>query len=277
MNQLRRRYPSDLTDQQWELIKGLIPAARSGGRPRTASNREILNAIFYVIRTGCAWRYLPNDFPKWQTVYEYFNRWTDLGIWEKLCDRLRGKFRQKKNHHKVPSAVVIDSQSVKAHYGEKRGYDGFKKVRGRKRHILVDTMGNLLAVRVTPANVGDSADGIKVLEKKEKFLKRRGLQAVFVDGGYRNKFEDEVFKKFKAEVKVIKGKVEVQQSKRPQDKGSKRKVMIKQNLRPIRWVVERTIAWFNHFRRLARDFEKKTCNSEATIYLAMISMLMRKK
>lgn len=277
MNQQRRLYPSDLTNQQWKLIKNLLPTARSGGRPRKISNREIVNAIFYVIRTGCAWRYLPNDFPHWRTVYDYFVSWTELGVWEKVSDCLRAKFRKKSKRHKIPSAVAIDSQSVKAHYGESRGYDGFKKVRGRKRHLLVDTMGNLLAVRVTAANVGDSADGIKVLEKKEKFLKKRGLQAVYVDGGYRHKFEDEVFKRFRARVKIIKGKVTVKPSLRPQDKGSKRKVVTRQNLRPIRWVVERTIAWLNHYRRLTRDFEKKVCHSEATIYLATISMLLRKK
>lgn len=271
----RKEYPSDLTEHQWKSIKRFIPKSRKGGRPRTTDVREVVNAILYTIRTGCAWRYLPSDFPKWQTVYDYFRHWSEGGVWEKLCHYLTKKVRKKAGRKKYPSAIMIDSQSVKAQFGESRGYDGFKKVRGRKRHIMVDAMGTVIGVRVTPANVGDSKDGIKLLEESKKQIKKH-LKVIYVDGGYRDKFEGEVLKKFKAKVKIIKAKTVIRASTRPQDKGSKRKVIIRPNIRPMRWIVERTIAWFNHFRRLAKDFERKTSHSKTMIYIAMTSMLLRK-
>ncbi len=271
----RKEYPSDLTEQQWQSIRRFFPRPRKGGRPRTTDVREVANAIFYLARSGIAWRYLPEEFPKWQTVYDYFRQWTETGIWKKICSTLTTQVRKKNGHEEHPSVVIIDSQSIKAHYGESRGYDGFKKVRGRKRHVMVDAMGTILNVRVGSAGVGDVTEGLNLLDDKSKFLKKR-LDTIYVDGGYRHRFEAEVFKKFKAKVKIIRGKVEIEPSKKPQSKGAKIRVLKKNNLTPTRWIVERTISWFNHYRRLTRDYERKTLHSEAMIYIGMISMLMRK-
>lgn len=272
----RTEYPSNLTEQQWELIKNILPKPRQGGRPRTIDVRQVMNAILYLNRSGCAWRYLPKDFPKWQTVYDYFSRWRTSGVWEKICAHLAKLVRWQQGREESPSVVIIDSQSAKAQYGESRGYDGFKKVRGRKRHILVDTLGIIHGVKVSAANLGDSGEGIDVVLKKQSFLKVRGLQAIYADGGYREKFEDQIFRTFKTRPTIVKGKVTIIPSSNPKHKGSKRKVITSSNLAPKRWIVERTFAWFNHYRRLARDFERKTSNSESMVYLAMSQILLKK-
>jgi putative transposase len=272
----RKEYPSDLTEQQWEIIKDLLPKPRRGGRPRTTDVREVINAIFYLNRSGCAWRYLPREFPKWQTVYDYFSRWKAQGLWENICAHLAKLARVKIGREETPSVVIIDSQSAKAHFGEHRGYDGFKKVRGRKRHILVDTLGILHGVKVGPANLADDKPGMDVIWKKQELLEKRGLKAVYADGGYRTWFECQVFGTFKTWPTIIKGKKVKQAHPNPTWKGSKVNVITHQNLTPKRWIVERTIAWFNHYRRLTRDYERKTCNSETMLYLAMTQILLRK-
>lgn len=272
----RKEYPSDLTEQQWEFIRDLLPKPRQGGRPRTIDVRAVVNAILYLNRSGCAWRYLPKDFPKWPTVYDYFSRWKSGGVWEKICAHLARLVRLQAGREETPSVVIIDSQSSKAHFGEKRGYDGFKKIRGRKRHILVDTLGILHGVKVTPANVGDSKPGIELILEKKSLLDERGLQTIYADGGYKSSFEYRLFSIFGKWPTIIKGKVTKKVSPLPQSKYAKIKVVVGTNLAPKRWIVERTIAWFNHFRRLARDFEKTTSNSEAMIYLAMTQILLRR-
>jgi putative transposase len=238
--------------------------------------REVINAIFYLNRSGCAWRYLPKGFPKWRTVYEYFKTWSELGLWEELCARLARQARVKAGRTETPSVVIVDSQSSKAHFGEERGYDGYKKVRGRKRHIMVDTLGILHGVKVSAANVGDSRDGAEVIIRKKNLLNEKGLAAVYADGGYRSPFDLEIFRHFKTWPTIVKGAVTTIKSPRAKDQGSKRKVITGSNLAPQRWVVERTIAWFNHYRRLARDFERKTSISEGMIYLAMTQMLLKR-
>lgn len=276
MNQQGRSYPSDLTNQQWESIKDLIPTARRGGRRRTTDIRKVIDAFFYLNRTGCGWRYLPKEFPPWPTVYDYFTKWRISGVLENILMYLARVVRVNSGRDETPSVLIIDSQTAKAHFGESRGYDGFKKIRGRKRHIIVDTLGIIHGVRVSPANVGDVKDGLELLRMKKESLEKRGLLAIYADGGYRNKFEDKVFEMFKTRPIILRSKVVRTTSPRAIDKYSKINTVARNNLAPTRWIVERTFAWFNHYRRLARDFEKKTAHSEAMINLAMTQILLRK-
>lgn len=265
-----------MTNQQWECIKHFIPAARHGGRKRTTDVRKVLDAVFYLNRTGCGWRYLPKEFPPWPTVYDYFSRWRAAGVLERVREQLSRHARRLAGKSEVPSVIIIDSQSAKAHFGETRGYDGFKKVRGRKRHIIVDTLGIIQGVRVTAANVGDVSEGVELLKARKLFLDQRGVQAIYADGGYRHKFETAMIETFQTKPVIIQGKTKLVTSTKPNARHAKREKVLRTNLKPTRWIVERTFAWFNHYRRLARDFERTTAASEAMINLAMTQILLRK-
>lgn len=259
MSQKRRRYPSDLTDQQWEIIKDLIPVARSGGRPRTTDVRSVINAILYLTRTGCAWRYLPKEYPPHKTVYDYFSRWKLLGVWRKIHTSLAKEVRKSKGRGHNPSTVIIDAQSVKAQYGEERGWDGFKKVRGRKRQVVVDTMGILWGASGHAANIGENRRGFDAVEN---YLAEKQPERILGDYSYsKTPFDVQVFKKWGIWPETRKGK--------------KTRVFVS-NLKPQRWIVERTFAWFNNFRRLNRDYERTTANSITFLYISQIPLLLNR-
>ncbi len=255
----KKIYPSDLTDSQWHHIKELFETENRFGRPRELDLRRVVEAILYLLTTGCQWRYLPQEFPKWQSVYYYFRKWEADGTWILIHERLRSEVRRKSGKHKHPTAGVIDSQSVKTvGVSSCFGYDAGKKVKGRKRHILVDTLGLLLVVAVTVADVQDR-DGAKLLFGKLSGSCKK-LRRIWVDGGYRGELLDWVKANFKFVLAVV--------LRSDEQKGF--------CVLPRRWVVERTFAWLNHHRRLSKDYEVFSKTSETFILIAMTRLMLRR-
>ena len=252
-------YPTDMTDRQWNHIRRLIPPAKPGGRPRELDMRLVVNAIFYVVVGGIQWRMLPKEYPKWQSVYYYFRLWRDDGTWQRIHDTVRSQVRQRKGRHKHPTAGSIDSQSVKTGVTPSgvRGFDGGKLITGRKRHILVDTCGLLLAVVVTAASVQDRDGARLLLQRLAGFCKK--LRLIWVDGAYRGPLVDWVAERFRFRLMPV---------LRPD--GQKGFAVLAR-----RWVVERTFAWLGHNRRLSKDYERLPASSEAFIYIAMTRIMVR--
>jgi len=256
----QQRYPTDLTDEQVEFIKQFLPVSSGFGRPPLEIGR-VLNAVFYVVVGGIAWRMLPKDFPKWKSVYHYFWKWRRSGDWEKIYNALRELERVRQGRKPEASAGSLDSQSVKNVSGkqEARGYDAGKKITGRKRHLLVDTIGLPIALKVTAASESDQAGARSLFaENKEKL---KNLKKVWVDGTYRGA-------EWHAEVKEEYG-IELEVSKNPE--GVKGFVA-----QAKRWLVERAFGWFIQSRRLVREYEKLAESSEAMLYLSMIRLLIRR-
>jgi putative transposase len=258
----RSRYDSDLTDAQWKLVVDLLPAVKSnhtrGGRPAKYDRREILNAILYVARTGCQWRMLPHDLPYWRTVYRYFTLWHEQRVFERINTRLREQVRLGAGRDREPTAGIIDSQSVKivANIGYS-GFDGAKKVNGRKRHIVTDTLGLLLTVIVHEASLSDRESAKTVLTKVRTQYKR--LKTIFADQGYTGKLVGIVHTTLHMTIEIIK-RTEVRAF----------------HILPRRWVVERTFGWFGFYRRLAKDYERYPTHSEAFVYIAISTIMLNR-
>ena len=249
------KYPTDLTDAQWDKLLPYLPEPSPIGRPPKWEMRSIINAIFYIVKSGCQWRMLPHQMPPWQTVYSHFRKWKTLGTWVMIHQALHEQIRCDIGKAPSPTVAIIDSQSVKTtELANSRGFDAHKKVKGRKRHIVTDTIGIPLGVKVTDANVSDNRVAIELL--KEVFSWQITIQLVCADAGYRGELGDWLYLTHQCQLDIA------------PSLGQSGFVVV-----PLRWIVERTFSWFGWFRRLTLDYERSAETAEAMVYIASIYLM----
>lgn len=260
MSTQRTAYPSDLSDAEWDILKSSIPHTKSnnknGGRPEKYTKREIVNAILYLVASGCRYSDLPHDLPKKSTVWRYFNTWSTSGVWKRLNTKLRKAVRTHRGRTADPSCALIDSQTVKGScIAEHSGYDAGKKIKGRKRHLLTDTQGLILNLKVHSADIQDR-DGAKLLLRQSTGA-LTSVKKILADGGYAGKLIAWVQDKCNTVLEIV-----------------KRNELHKFVVLPKRWIIERTNAWVSIARRLSKDYERKVLNQESMIYVRMIRLMV---
>jgi putative transposase len=257
----KRLYTSDVSDKEWEIIRPLLPLKKKGrGRPIELDMRQVVNAIFYVVRTGCQWKNMPKDYPNHNSVYYHYRKWCKDDTWRRVNTALRKQERRQRERHEDPSAGIIDTQSAKTtEAGGERSYDAAKKINGRKRHIVVDTVGNLLEVMVHAAGIQDYHGAKELLLKLAETV--TSLKKIWADGIYKNGgLVDWVHETLNIVLEIV--------ERHPDQIGFQ--------VLPRRWVVERTFAWLGRYRRLSKDYEKCTKSSEGVVYIASIHTMLRR-